>query len=104
MPPDTEVPEYWVVDTAAVRDLFERCYEGGFNLTSMPIALAWENAEDVFLLDDGSRYLFWFGTSDEMAEIITPIKLKNIMTAFTFSVGLKLRWIDDPLKDIERSE
>lgn len=49
------------------------------------------------MLDDGSRYLLWYATGDELAEVISPTELGDIMEAFDHYY-VKLRWIDDPLQ------
>lgn len=82
MPPDTIVPYPWVVDSDHVLDGFEATYDGGYNLRAVPTPIAHECSEHVYLLDDGSRYLLWYRISDEMAEIIKPVKLGDIMDAF----------------------
>lgn len=98
MPPDTVIPRPWRVDNS-VREGFEIAFDGGFDLEYMPTAIAWERGNDVYLLDDGSRYLFWFVICNKLWRILYPTQLHKIMEAWTFGGELKFEEIEDSLID-----
>lgn len=63
----------------------------------MPPVIAWECGNDVFLLDDGSRYLFWYAICEKLARIVYPTQIGKIMKIFIFSGEMKLECIEDSL-------
>lgn len=103
MPPDTIVPKPWLLDDS-VREDFNLDFDGGFDLEYLPTAIAWERVNDVYLLDDGSRYLFWNPVSDRLARVVYPTQLHKIMDAYSFGGELKMDFIEDSFQTLQDNE
>lgn len=91
MSPDAVIPGDWDVNQDSVLEL-DWADEFVIHIPLIPIAH--ECSNDIYLLDDGFRYLFYYATASQLAEVVSPTKLEDIMEAFDH-YNEQLNWIDN---------
>lgn len=85
---------FWLVDDS-VREGFYLDFDNGFDLEYMSTVIAWERGNDVYLLNDDSRYLFWYVVCDTLTRIVYSTQLHKIMKVFSFDGEMKLKIIEN---------